>query len=300
VEQEFLVEMDRTNWDNERRRFVERVEARETEPSAHFSSRNGSTLLAVSSFDAYDGEFEVSPYLSVVHCLRGSGRFLRAGDWGSVDGVLRPGASALAMPGSRATGHTPRARLLGLGIDPGRAACGLADLGGMSALSPAAAALIEDKLIAAVLVALWRDAEVHGLSSAFFDHGVDLVLRRLVAADRGSRPARPARVLTRRQLRRAVELIDSRIASDLRVEDIAREIGRDVRSITRAFRATTGYAPFEFLTLRRMERAKEMLRTTATIMEISLAVGYSNPAKFAAAFRRIFSCSPSEWRRGLD
>ena len=78
--------------------------------------------------------------------------------------------------------------------------------------------------------------------------------------------------------------------------DIAGELDRDVRSLTRAFRAATGYAPYEYLTFRRMERAKELLGTAETVMEIALQVGYSNPAKFAAAFRRFCGCSPSEWR----
>lgn len=291
--------MGETDWKDERRQFEKRVETRETEPSMLCSNPDGTILLAVATLDAFEGNFEVSPYLKLVHCLGGAGRFRRAGDWGVVDGPFKPGMSAVALPSSVADGFTPKARLLGVGIDPQRVADALEDAGGVNALMPVAGELTDDSLVGSVLVALWRDAEVHGLSSAFFDHGLDLVLRRLAAHDRTAPVARSAGLLSQRQLRVAIELIDSRIGSDLRVEDLASVLGREKRSLTRAFRATTGYAPYEYLTFRRMERAKELLATGASIMEISLAVGYANPAKFAAAFRRFCGCTPSDWRRRL-
>lgn len=291
--------MGSTDWENERRQFERRVGTRETEPSVLVSTSDGTVLVAVASLDAFEGEFETSPYLKLVHCLGGSGRYRRAGDWGAAEGAFRPGVSAVALPSSTAAGYTPRARLLGIGVDPERVNAALDGFGGIGALEPMSGSLTNDPLVGSVLVAMWREAETHGLSSIFFDHGLDLALRRLVELDGGRPTGRPAGVLSQRQLRAVTELIESRIDSDLKVEDLAREVGRDKRSLTRAFRATTGYAPYEYLTFRRMERAKELLATGATILEIALAVGYANPAKFAAAFRRVCGCAPSDWRRGL-
>jgi AraC family transcriptional regulator len=46
-----------------------------------------------------------------------------------------------------------------------------------------------------------------------------------------------------------------------------------------------------------MERAKELLLSTASVTDTAIAVGYANLAKFSAAFRRWVGSSPSLWRR---
>ncbi|WP_420833470.1 helix-turn-helix domain-containing protein [Sphingomonas pollutisoli] len=51
-----------------------------------------------------------------------------------------------------------------------------------------------------------------------------------------------------------------------------------------------------YLTQRRMERAKPLLDDGMPVTHVALSVGYSNPSKFAAAFRPICGCSPSAWR----
>ena len=294
--------MVQTDWTDERSQFKQRVENRAIGPTEYFSNRDGTTLLTVTTLDAAEGAYEVSPYLTLVQCLGKAGSYRRSGDWGKVDGILRGGSQTVVLPNSRAEGFSPAARLMGINICPERAQKALADVGGIDALAPAAGSLGDDPLVSSVMTALWRDAQVHGLSSVFLDHGLDLILRRLVEIDRplSFASARPVRPLSPRELQQAVDVIDSRIGSDLTVADIAGVLNRDVRSLTRAFGAATGYAPYEYLTFRRMERAKELLRTEETIMEIALQVGYSNPAKFAAAFRRFCGCSPSEWRGGVS
>jgi AraC-like DNA-binding protein len=80
------------------------------------------------------------------------------------------------------------------------------------------------------------------------------------------------------------------------VGDLAREARLDIRSFTRAFRSATGLAPYEYLTMRRLQHARDLLQTDRSITEIAMSVGYANPSKFAAAFRRLYDCSPREWR----
>ncbi|WP_157776540.1 helix-turn-helix transcriptional regulator [Nitratireductor aquibiodomus] len=284
----------------ERRRFEARMVERATAPSELICDREGAVMLAVSTLNGLDGAFETSSRLMLALGLAGKGRFVRAGDWGRVEGVFRPGTAALSLPDNEAEGCSPAARLLGFAISRQRADAALGDLGGVDALLPAATSLHVDPLLQSVLTALWRDAQLHGLSSAFFDHGVDLVLRHLVSRDRPKVKARRVRPLKPGQMQRLYDLVEARMASDLRVAELADEVGRDVRGVTRAFRDATGYAPFEYLTLRRMEHAKQLLKTDATIMEIALAVGYANPAKFAAAFRRVCGCAPSDWRQSIQ
>ncbi|MEO9901883.1 MULTISPECIES: AraC family transcriptional regulator [Alphaproteobacteria] len=293
--------MAHTDWADERYQFEQRVARSAVGPPEHFSDRDGTTMLTVATLDAFEGDYGSTPYLMLTLGLSKAGRFLRSGDWGRVDGIFRSGTQALVLPNAEAEGFSPKARLMGLNINPERAHTVLADVGGIDALVPAAGSLGDDPLISSVMTALWHDAEAHGLCTAFLDHGLDLILRRFVEIDRprSSASVRRVKPLSSKEIQKIAELIESRIGSDLTAAEIASELGRDMRSLTRSFRASTGYAPYEYLTFRRMERAKELLQTEETIMEIALQVGYSNPAKFAAAFRRFCGCSPSEWRCGV-
>ncbi len=281
----------------EKKGFKQRVVDRELEPSEMFSDRNGEVLLAVSELDAAENEFNSSPYVMLSMALRKAGKLYKSGSWGSVEGVMEAGTLAIALPNSQSIGSTPKAHMLGIAISQERANSILSDLGGIAALQPAITQLHNDPLCSSVLTALWRDAQVHGLSSMFFEHGLDLILRRLTSLNSKSVNSRPVRPLSTPQLKQAFDLIESRLDSDLRVDEIADLLGRETRGLTRAFKDATGYAPYEYLTYRRMEHAKELLTTDQTILSIANAVGYMNPAKFSAAFRRFYGCPPSTWRK---
>src|SRR5262249_25858695 len=140
----------------------------------------------------------------------------------------------------------------------------------MSRLSAASEMLHADPLVAAVMTALWRDAEVNGLSSAFFDHGVGVLINRLTQVRQTTSAPRAAGPLNGKRLRAALDLLEARIASDLPISDLAAVSQMDVRSFTRAFRAATGVPPYAYLTLRRMERAKDLLLTNASIIDVAL------------------------------
>ena len=45
-------------------------------------------------------------------------------------------------------------------------------------------------------------------------------------------------------------------------------------------------------------RATELLETGMPVGEIARAVGYTQPAQFAKAFRRTFGTSPTQFRAG--
>ncbi|WP_343561573.1 AraC family transcriptional regulator [Kiloniella sp. b19] len=290
---------DHVHWQDEQNRFEERVAENARGGYEVHSDRDGTVLLAVSEFDAFEGDYGIGTHLMLVQALEQSGPFVRYGDWGRTEGVLRRGTQTLALPETKSEGRSARTKLLGIAVAPERVKATLQDERGLEALLPAASSLHNDPLVEAVMIAMWRDAQAHGLSSAFFDHGLDLILRRFVEGG-SPLPAEPvAAGLSPGQLSRALEFIESRLGTDLSVREIAEEAGRDVRGLTRAFKASTGYTPYEFLTMRRMERAKVLLATRQTVMEIALDVGYANPAKFAAAFKRFCGCTPTEWRRRL-
>ena len=64
------------------------------------------------------------------------------------------------------------------------------------------------------------------------------------------------------------------------------------------FKEIVGKTPIEYLTRWRMlTAADKMLNSSNSLANISLAVGYESGAAFATTFKRVFGCSPREYRR---
>lgn len=58
--------------------------------------------------------------------------------------------------------------------------------------------------------------------------------------------------------------------------------------------------PIEFLTDYRLRKGIELMKNTdMTILEISLAVGFSSGSYFAETFKNVFGKSPTEYRRNI-
>jgi AraC-like DNA-binding protein len=98
-------------------------------------------------------------------------------------------------------------------------------------------------------------------------------------------------------LRRARDLIDREYGEPLDLGAMAREAGYSRFHFARAFAAAYGETPRAYLTRRRIERAKTLLRTAnLAVTEICFLVGFSSPGSFSARFRELVGRSPSEYR----
>lgn len=100
------------------------------------------------------------------------------------------------------------------------------------------------------------------------------------------------------QLRRARDLMDLRFAEPLDLAALARESGYSRFHFARSFRDAYGETPGTYLTRRRIERAKDLLRgANLTVTEICHLVGFSSVGSFSARFRALVGCAPTEYRR---
>jgi AraC family transcriptional regulator len=96
----------------------------------------------------------------------------------------------------------------------------------------------------------------------------------------------------------AIRHIQGRLGEPLAVRDLAEVCGVGVTHFTRSFRDTTGLTPHRFLRRARIERADELLRTTAlSIGEIAEAVGFRGQSHFCTAFVQERGLTPSAHRR---
>ncbi|MEH2180227.1 AraC family transcriptional regulator [Nostoc sp.] len=82
---------------------------------------------------------------------------------------------------------------------------------------------------------------------------------------------------------------------------LAQQVGVSDRTLRRGFKELFGTTVFGYLTDKRMEKAEQWLRGNTyngqcqyTVAEVANLVGYSNPAHFAATFKRKFGITPSQ------
>ncbi|MBA1155802.1 helix-turn-helix domain-containing protein [Microvirga mediterraneensis] len=100
------------------------------------------------------------------------------------------------------------------------------------------------------------------------------------------------------QERRAKELLDVHMGGGITLDTLARSCGLSVRHFTRAFRQSTGMAPYQWLQYRRMEKAKQLLEeSSAPLSTIALDCGFADQSHFTRTFSRVVGVTPGTWRR---
>jgi AraC family transcriptional regulator len=66
------------------------------------------------------------------------------------------------------------------------------------------------------------------------------------------------------------------------------------------FKQAKGMTSLEFVTRERITHAQQLIRKTSrSLMEMALEVGYTSPSHFAKAFRRVTGTTPKEFRSTL-
>jgi transcriptional regulator GlxA family with amidase domain len=97
---------------------------------------------------------------------------------------------------------------------------------------------------------------------------------------------------------RAEEYIAARMAEPLTVRRVALATGVSVRTLQRSFARHREYSPKQFLSGRRLVRARRILLSgTANVTEAALASGHGHLGQFSVDYRRTFGESPSETLR---
>lgn len=252
---------------------------------------DGAGLLVQARYPAFEGPIANGPHLRIGLCLGGHTRLVqRVGD-ARLEGVWRPGTLTITPPDRSGMAACDTARMIGLAIVPDRAI--VAQPIDPGRLERQACHFHEDPLLASVLTSLHHEADIHGAATAFFEHGIALILHRLLELDTPQGAGRRAHPLSHARLNRVLAYVDARLGDKLSVVDLAAVAGMDPSGFTRALRARTGLAPYAWLTGLRMTRAAQLIASGMPITQAASHVGYLNAGKFAAAFRRTLGYLPS-------
>jgi AraC-like DNA-binding protein len=99
-------------------------------------------------------------------------------------------------------------------------------------------------------------------------------------------------------LNNARALMDRAFDAPLNLQHISKQSGFSRFYFIRAFRRAFGLTPHQYLTQRRIQRARELLAfSDLSITDICFAVGFQSLGSFSDLFRRHVGHSPSAHRR---
>ena len=94
-----------------------------------------------------------------------------------------------------------------------------------------------------------------------------------------------------------MKYIDTHIADDFTMEDIAESIHLSVNYLNRAFKQKAGISLGQYAIKKKMERAAWLLRNTdLPVGDIAEQVGYSNYSSFYRIFGRVTGMSPQKYK----
>ena len=156
----------------------------------------------------------------------------------------------------------------------------------------------DDRFLAGVVAELAHFSELDGRLDPLQGEQASLLLARYLLRRYGrSGDAGHARRLPPWRVRRIVDHVEAYLDQDIRIADLAREVGVSAGYLHRAFRESTGRTPLEFVNERRVRRAQHILETEpASMADIALRIGFQSPSHFSRIFRAITGCSPSRYR----
>jgi AraC family transcriptional regulator len=132
-----------------------------------------------------------------------------------------------------------------------------------------------------------------------FEYCIDELIDR-VAHARGRHETEPraGSWMTARRLKRVDELIDARLDDKLTVRELAAAIGLSTGFFSRAFKASVGKSPHDYIIDRRVSRARTLLQIDEVgLADVALASGFTSHAHMTATFRSRLGVTPGQLRR---
>lgn len=104
----------------------------------------------------------------------------------------------------------------------------------------------------------------------------------------GGAPAREA-------VRRACDYLRAHSGRQVSSEELEAVTGLDRFTLARQFRRTLNTSPHRYLVMRRLERARAMIGSGRSLVDIALDAGFADQAHFTRHFKKSFGMTPGRW-----
>ena len=100
------------------------------------------------------------------------------------------------------------------------------------------------------------------------------------------------------RLKNLLQFIENNYMHTIHVDDAARTSGYSVSHFMRWFKQVSGSSFTSYLNERRLVEAAKMLKKgNETILSISTQVGFDNLSNFNRQFKKLYGCSPKDYRK---
>ncbi|MFC0576598.1 helix-turn-helix domain-containing protein [Paraburkholderia solisilvae] len=159
----------------------------------------------------------------------------------------------------------------------------------------------EDARIASLCQSLvngqWDDADGRLRANETAHEVLSLLLRSQGVSRAGAALKGGLAVATRRRLR---DYIDTHLTQPLTLGELANVANLSEYHLSRMFRVSYGLPPHAWIAQQRIERARELLRTTTLpLADIAARCGYANASHFSHRFREAVGAAPIVYRAAL-
>jgi len=103
------------------------------------------------------------------------------------------------------------------------------------------------------------------------------------------------------KIRNAKEIIIARMAEPPSLQELANEIGLNIKKLKEGFKQIYGDTVYSFLFDYKMEYARKLLESNQfNVNEVGVKVGYSTSSHFIAAFKKKFGTTPKKYVMNLN
>lgn len=109
-------------------------------------------------------------------------------------------------------------------------------------------------------------------------------------------PPRGQTVLDPHAQRRLVDFVEAHLDRSLPLSQLAAIAGIGERHLLRAFRATMGCSPHQYLLARRVEHAKARIVQDWALADVALDSGFADQSQLTRTFRQYTGTTPGRWR----
>ncbi|MEL6691942.1 MAG: AraC family transcriptional regulator [Pseudomonadota bacterium] len=252
-------------------------------------------------FNEYCGDAPGPDDPQIIMVLEGHGRFSFEYDGVSLCRMLYPGQIGLRLPNTAAQSEWPNATLLQIGISRSEFQKHLSERSEnmTDRLEHIASSVSDSSDLRRLFLALKRAIESSATDQIDLEQATaDFVDTLLYDDEVGDRPIdRREQPLSEMQWRRVRDRINDSLGVPVSVAELAKMCSLSRAHFSKAFQARAGLTPATYVRFAKMREATNRLRySNQSIIEIALDLGYSNPSKFAAAFRSVIGAAPMEWR----
>ena len=101
----------------------------------------------------------------------------------------------------------------------------------------------------------------------------------------------------RQVLQKIIYRIEYNLKDDINLTQLSEQAHISMYHFSRLFMIYTGLSPMEYVRRRRMLHAAEAIHSGEEILPVALKYGYSSHSGFSKAFKKMFGCSPSLYRK---